>query len=112
VGKTEDALTIQGDTPEGLGGLLAAAFSAALTVLEPGAPFYVCHADSTAQTFAAALQDLGFVIRQNLVWVKNTMVLGRSDYQYQHEPIMYGFAPGGEGRLGRGGGRWYGDHSQ
>jgi DNA modification methylase len=46
------------------------------------------------------------------VWIKNVMVLGRSDYHYKHEPIFYGFTPGGEGRRGRGGERWHGDNSQ
>lgn len=72
----------------------------------------------------------GLIVRQNLVWVKNTLVLGRSDYHYQHEPILtaeapddedsgpehepvlYGFTSGGKGRLGRGGARWFGDNKQ
>jgi DNA modification methylase len=63
--------------------------------------------------------------RQSLVWVKNSLVLGRADYHYRHEPILegqvappdddwqpiaYGFAEGGEGRLGRGGPNWFGDN--
>jgi DNA modification methylase len=54
----------------------------------------------------------GIIVRQNLVWVKDRLALGRSDYHYMHEPILYGFTPGGEGRLGRGGERWFGDNSQ
>ena len=48
------------------------------------------------------------------MWVKNTMVLGRSDYHYRHEPILYGFTPAGkgQGRLGRGGKRWYGSNAE
>lgn len=58
------------------------------------------------------MRGAGLVVRQNLVWVKNTLVLGRSDYHYKHEPILYGFVPAGSGRLGRGGRRWFGDNSQ
>lgn len=58
------------------------------------------------------MRDAGWLFRQNLIWAKNTLVLGRSDYHYRHEPILYGFAAGGEGRLGRGGDRWHGDDAQ
>jgi DNA modification methylase len=61
-----------------------------------------------------AIDVSGWRIHQGLVWYKDSMVLGHSDYHYQHEPILYGFAPG-EGRPGRGnhaGSRWYGDNSQ
>src|SRR5205085_412029 len=53
-------------------------------------------------------------LHQQLVWVKDTFVLGHADYHYRHEPILYGWKPG-EGRVGRGnhpGSRWYGDHAQ
>ena len=53
-----------------------------------------------------------FTFRQQLVWVKNTFALGRSDYHYRHEPILFGYAQGGEGRLGRGGDRWHGNNAQ
>lgn len=112
VGKTKDALTIQNDGAAGLDELLTAAFAAAVTVLRKGAPVYVAHADTERVTFEATMRAAGFDLRQNLVWVKNTMALGRSDYHYRHEPILYGFAPDGEGRLGRGGPRWYGDNAQ
>jgi site-specific DNA-methyltransferase (adenine-specific) len=134
VGKTKDALRIQNDDKPGLAGLLFEAFTNALTVLSPGAPCYIAHADTERLTFEAALREAGFLMRQNLIWVKNAMVLGRSDYQYkhepilevqapvdeeaiadeplQHEPVMYGFTPGATGRLGRGGPRWFGDNKQ
>lgn len=112
VGKTSEALTIQGDGGDGLSALLRDAFSEIVPRLLPGAPCYVAHADSERVTFETALRGAGMLVRQNLVWVKNTMVLGRSDYHYQHEPVLYGFAPGGKGRLGRGGKRWRGDNSQ
>ena len=50
---------------------------------------------------------VGWSFRQQLVWVKNSLVLGRSDYMYRHEPVLYGFKPG-PGRLGRGGRAWHG----
>lgn len=112
VGKTKDALTIQNDGSGGLPELLAGSFAVATAALRPGAPVYVAHADMARVVFETAFVQAGWLFRQNLIWVKNTMVLGRSDYHYRHEPIMYGFTPGGEGRLGRGGDRWYGDNAQ
>lgn len=114
VGKTADALTIQNDGAGGLEMLLAGAFSVAYEALRPGAPIYVAHADTGRVIFESALLEAGFLVRQNLVWVKNTIVMGRSDYHYKHEPILYGFkpAPAGSGRLGRGGDQWHGDDAQ
>jgi DNA modification methylase len=127
VGKTADALTIENDGAADLDLLLLDAFTAAADVLRPGAPVYVAHSDTRRVTFETALERAGYRVRQNLVWVKNTIVLGHSDYQYKHEPILeaeapaadgkahepilYGFAPGGTGRLGRGGPRWYGENN-
>lgn len=88
VGKTADVLTIQGDGKAGLSELLHNMFTAAAAVLRPGAPVYVAHADTELVTFEAALRDAGYLYRQTLIWVKNTLVLGRSDYHYKHEPIL------------------------
>jgi DNA modification methylase len=88
VGKTKAALTIKNDGSAGLFELLHSAFVSALTVLRPGAPCYVAHADTERMTFERALVEAGYLVRQNLIWVKNTLVLGRSDYQYKHEPIL------------------------
>lgn len=114
VGKTKDALTIQNDGANGLPELLAGAFAVAAKVLRPGAPLYVAHADTARVTFETAMLEAGWLFRQNLIWDKGQMVLGHSDYHYQHEPILYGFtpAPVGFGRLGRGGDHWYGDNAQ
>lgn len=113
VGKTKKALTIRNDTTSGLDELLRAAFATAVAVARPGAAVYVAHADTERVTFETALRDAGIAPRQNLVWVKNQIVMGRSDYHYQHEPILYGFTPTepGVGRLGRGGDHWHGDHT-
>jgi DNA modification methylase len=87
-GGTKDALTIQNDTLEGLPRLLHNAFTAALEVLRPGAPVYVAHPDTARVLFELTLRDAGYLLRQTLLWVKNALMLGRSDYQYKHEPIL------------------------
>jgi site-specific DNA-methyltransferase (adenine-specific) len=115
VGKTQDALTIQGDAAEGVEALVRDALRAIEPHVISCAPFYIAHpAGPLYLAFGRAVYTAGWRISQGLVWVKDSMVLGHSDYHYSHEPILYGFAPG-EGRPGRGkhrGTRWYGDHSQ
>lgn len=96
-----------------------------LATVRPGAPVYVAHSDAVRGEFQAALEEAGVALRQTLVWVKDALVLGHADYHWKHEPILagdfpdadhepvtYGFAPGGEGRLGRGGPHWHGDNRQ
>lgn len=113
VGKTKDALTIENDTAEGLPALLQGAFATATAILKPGVPVYVAHPPGPLSLeFARAFLEAGWLLRQSLVWVKDVMVLGHSDYHYRHEPILYGYTPGGDGRRGRGGEGWFGDHSQ
>lgn len=113
VGKTRDALTIRNDDAPGLADLLAAAFAAATSALRPGAAVYVAHPPGALRrVFLDAFCGAGWMFRQELVWVKDSLVLGRSDYHYRHEPIMYGFTDGGAGRLGRGGKFWRGDDAQ
>jgi DNA modification methylase len=115
VGKTKDALVIENDGGAGLPSLLEGAFTVATDALIGGAPFYVAHPAGARQlVFLKAIDSLGWNIHEQLVWVKDSMVLGHSDYHYKHEPIIYGFTPG-EGRPGRGkheGSHWYGDNSQ
>ena len=65
-----------------------------LRVLRPGGGYYIFHADSEGLNFRAALQDAGGQVKQNLIWVKNSLVLGRQDYQWKHEPILYGWKDG------------------
>lgn len=62
--------------------------------LVAGGSFYVWHADSQGFAFRKAAKNMGWQIRQNLIWVKNTMTLGRQDYQWQHEPCLYGWKDG------------------
>lgn len=105
---------IHNDGAGGLPELLDGAFAVATLALRPGAPVYVAHPSRPplAREFVEAFGRAGWLLRQGLVWVKDSLVLGQSDYHYQHEPIAYGFTAGGEGRLGRGGKFWYGDDAQ
>ena len=98
VGKTKDALEIENDrlNPEQLTDFLRAAFNCALIVTAPGAAWYVAAiADGPLfMAFATTLVEIG-VWRQMLCWIKSSMVMGRRDYQYQHEAIFYGWNPAG-----------------
>jgi site-specific DNA-methyltransferase (adenine-specific) len=69
---------------------LKEALTPAFKALKPGAAWYVWHADSEGFNFRAAARDCGERTRQCLIWVKNSLVLGRQDYQWQHEPCLYG----------------------
>ena len=64
-----------------------------------------------ARTFLEAFIDQGWRLHQSLVWVKDQMVLGHSDYHYRHESILFGYARGG-GRRGRGGDGWWGSDGE
>jgi DNA modification methylase len=115
VGKTKNELTIRNDGVDGLAGLLAGAFAVATAALKPGAAIYVAHPANASlpAIFADAFTQAGWLLRQNLIWHKDVMVLGHTDYHYRHEPILFGYTDGAQGRLGRSGGSgWYGDHSQ
>lgn len=115
VGKTKDALTLKNDGAGGLLERLVPAFKNATAGCEPGAPWYIAHpAGALCLVFGDAIREAGWRFHQTLIWVKDSMVLGHSDYHFKHEPIFYGFMPG-EGRPGRGnheGSHWYGDHAQ
>jgi DNA modification methylase len=92
VGKTKDALTIENDGADDLPGLLTAVFMTADTILEDGAPIYVAHPPGALQMiFDKCFVDVGWKFHETLVWVKDTMVMGHSDYHYKHEPIIYGW---------------------
>ncbi len=69
---------------------LTDAFVCAWTVMKPGAAFHIWHADSEGYNFRGACRDAGFRVRQCLIWVKNALVLGRQDFQWKHEPCLYG----------------------
>lgn len=69
-------------------------FTAAAAVTAAGAGAYIFHADSEGVAFREEFQRAGFMLKQCLVWVKNSFVLGRQDYQWRHEPILYGWKDG------------------
>lgn len=95
-GKTKKALKIQNDSmgDNDFRQFLRDAFVAADSVLKAGASFYIWHADSEGYNFRGACQDAGWKVRQCLIWNKNTMVMGRQDYHWKHEPCLYGWKDG------------------
>jgi site-specific DNA-methyltransferase (adenine-specific) len=95
-GKTKDALTIQNDSMdnEGFRQFLRDAYVTADTVMKAGAVFYIWHADSEGYNFRGAAHDAGWKVRQCLIWKKSTMVMGRQDYHWKHEPCLYGWKEG------------------
>ena len=84
---------------------LTDAFVTAFAVMKPGGAAYVAHADTEGYNFRGAFKDAGFKLSGCLIWRKNSLVLGRSDYQWQHEPILYGWKEGAAHR-------WYGERNK
>jgi len=84
---------------------LKSVFDCAFKNLAPGSPVYIAHADTEGLNFRWAFKKSGFKISGCLIWEKNSLVLGRSDYQWRHEPILYGWKPGAAHR-------WYGGRKQ
>ena len=107
VGGTDDALTIENDKmgSDEFYDFLTSAFSAAVEVLKAGGAFYIWHADVNGLDFRLALKSSGLTLRQTLIWNKNAMTLGRQDYQWKHEPCLYGWKDGA-------GHNWYSDRCQ
>ena len=107
VGKTKKRLTIQNDAmpDDEFYSFLCKAFGAMRSVCDGGAPYYVCHADAKTILFRQALEASGFEVKQTVIWSKQSFVLGRQDYQWRHEPILYGWAAGASHK-------WYGGRSQ
>lgn len=95
-GKTKDALKIENDKMDdsSFRQFLIDAFTNADMVMKPGAVFYIWHADSEGYNFRGACKDAGWTVRECLIWNKNSMVLGRQDYQWKHEPCLYGWKDG------------------
>lgn len=96
VGKTKKALKIKNDkmSNDGFYLFLHDAFDCAQKVMKPGAPFYIWHASLYCKQFIDAIENVGLSYKQMLIWKKNTIVMGRMDYHYQHEPCLYGWKPG------------------
>lgn len=80
-------------------------YSALTTAVKKGGAIYVWHASSEIVNFAKALVDAGWLLKQQLIWVKNTMVMSRKDYQWKHEPCLYGWLDGASHN-------WYSDRKQ
>ncbi|MCM8531913.1 MAG: site-specific DNA-methyltransferase, partial [Lentisphaeraceae bacterium] len=97
VGKNKQAMTIDNDSmsPEEFKTFLTQAMERAAHSMNLGAPFYVWYADIEAIAFRTACEANELSIRQGLIWKKNQFVLGRQDYQWIHEPCLYGWKEGG-----------------
>lgn len=95
-GRTADALTIMNDNMSNgdFRQFLRDVYASADSVMRPGAAFYIWHADSEGLNFHGAAADVGWQIRQCLIWNKNIMVLGRQDYHWKHESCLYGWKDG------------------
>lgn len=106
-GGTKDKLKIKNDNMDNdsFRQFLYDTFVNALVVTHPGGAIYVCHADSEGYNFRGALVDAGWTLKQCLIWVKNSIVMGRQDYHWKHEPILYGWKPGAAHK-------WFGGRKQ
>lgn len=107
VGKTADKLTLQNDDMGDAEyySFLLATHKNIYASTKDGAPVYVFHADSEGENVRRAFREAGLKLAQCCIWVKNTMVMGRQDYQWQHEPVLYGWKPTGPHK-------WRSDRSQ
>lgn len=102
-----DGLVVKNDKlPDGeFREFLKACFKEAFEVLKPGASFYIWHADSEGYNFRGAVIDVGQKTRQCLIWNKSSLIMGRQDYQWKHEPCLYGWKDGASHG-------WYSDRTQ
>ena len=105
--QSSDGLSIQNDSIKGeeFYQFLLSAMKNMADHLENGGAAYVFHADTEGLNFRRAFVDAGFHLAGCCIWVKNSLVLGRSDYQWQHEPVLYGFLQNGKHP-------WYSDRKQ
>lgn len=104
--RRQDGLVIMNDKmgSQDFRKFLTAAFLNAKTVMKAGASFYIWHADNERYNFRGAAMDAGFQLRQTLIWKKQSITLGRQDYQWIHEPCLYGWNEGSH--------CWYSDRKQ
>lgn len=95
-GKTKGALTIKNDSMDDdqFRQFLRDCYVAADAVMKPGAVFYIWHADLEGYNFRGAAKDAGWTVRQCLIWKKSSLVMGRQDYHWKHEPCLYGWKEG------------------
>lgn len=101
------ALTIQNDkmSDGDFSDFLHKVFAAANTCMKEGACFYVWYASREVINFQSSLNESGLEVKQELIWNKSSLVMGRQDYQWKHEPCLYGWKEGGSHK-------WYGDRKQ
>lgn len=101
-----DAKSIMNDhmEDEQFRAFLTDAYTTANAVMKPGAAFYIFHADNESYNFRGAARDMGWQVRECLIWNKNALCLGRQDYQWKHEPCLYGWKDGAH--------QWFADRKQ
>lgn len=95
-GETQEHLTIENDDMDD-GQFLAfliKAFGNMAEYLKAGGPFYIWHASMKSHLFREACEETGLTVKQYLEWIKSIFVLGRQDYQWRHEPCIYGWKEG------------------
>lgn len=73
--------------------------------MKPGAGIYVFHADTMGDHFRSEFKKAGFHLASTLIWNKSSLIMGRSDYHWKHEPCLYGWKPGASHN-------WYSDRTQ
>ena len=107
VGKTKDQLKIKNDSlnDQQFRKFLKDAFAVIDKKLKEGASFYIWHADLEGYNFRGACRDTNWEVRQCLIWNKNSIVMGRQDYHWRHEPCLYGWKSGAAHN-------WYADRKQ
>lgn len=106
-GATAEALTMKNDnmTSSQFYNFLLSAYQNMLAHTVAGGAIYVAHADTEGVNFRRAMQSSGWLLKQCLIWAKNSLVMGRQDYHWKHEPILYGWAPGAAHK-------WFSDRTQ
>lgn len=102
-----DGKVVMNDHFEGDGFIkfLREVFANMSAVTKEGASIYVCHADSEGLNFRKAFIESGYLLKQCIIWNKSSLVMGRQDYQWKHEPILYGWKEGASHM-------WYGSRSE
>lgn len=95
-GGTKEKLTIKNDSmgDDQFRQFLRDAYTAADTVMKPGAVFYIWYADVETYNFTGAVKDAGWKMSQILIWKKSSLIMGRKDYHFKHEPCIYGWKEG------------------
>lgn len=106
-GKTKDAMKIENDkmSDDNFYQFLLSFYKSVASITKQGGVFYIWHADSEVANFRRAMKDAGIMVKQCLIWVKDTMVMGRKDYHWKHEPCLYGWKEGAAHN-------WYTDRKQ